>query len=229
MATNKSQIFETLGDVLTGMAAFAGGSIPATNTSNYHDWIRWIQLAQYDAARRGFWGRLLTSTSITITAGVDYVSLPDNFFKRNGIYVFKVGDVDWNANGNSDNQKLIVLKDPTSGDWICKFIGFTPTENATATLWYFFNPPVPEDQTDAIWLDGEMLMFGALKEYFRQSRQPGSQDDARIEYENRFNENLNLEMLPTPQELMSWNNVYQHLGITPQTETSWTAANRTRS
>jgi len=107
--------------------------------------------------------------------------------------------------------------------------GTTPTESATGTLWYFYNPPMPVDQDDAIWLDGEMIMYGALKEYFRQSRQAGSQDDARNEYENRFNENLNLEMLPTPQELMGWTSVYQHTGLDPMSEIHKSTATRNRS
>jgi len=231
MSTKKKEILETLGDVLSSMAAFAGGSIPSETTVNYDQWVRWVQLSQYDACRRGFWARCLTKVNINIIANQDYVVLPDDFFKRNGIYVLNVNGEDWNSNGNDVNgskQRLMVLKDSTNGSWICKFIGFTPTENATGELWYFYNPPVPEDLTDELWLDGEMIMFGALKEYFRQSRQAGSQDDARLEYENRFNENLNLEMLPTPQELMGWSNVYQHNGITPMTETHRTTSTRYR-
>jgi len=168
--------------------------------------------------------------TITITVDVDYITLPDDFFKRNGIYVLKVGDEDWNANGNASGQKLMVLKDQVSGAWICKFIGYTPTETVTtAELWYFYNPPVPEDQEDVIWLDGETIMYGALKEYFRQARQPGSQDDARVEYENRFMEGLNLDELPTPQELSGWNSVYFQKGITPQDEIQMSSASRSRS
>jgi len=230
MSEIKADVFENLGDVMAGMAVYAGGSIPATTSTAYPQWVRWIQLAQYDVAKRGFWTRCLISKTITITADVDYIVLPDDFFKRNGIYVLNVGGEDWNSNANASGQKLHVYKNQITGVWTCKFIGYTPTTtDTTAVLWYFFNPPVPTELTDIIFFDGEMIMFGALKEYFRQSRQPGSQDDARIEYENRFNENLNIEMLPTPQELMSWTSVYQHIGITPQDEVHWSSANKIRT
>lgn len=228
MSEQKSEVLETLGDILNAMAAFAGGSIPADNTTQYDQWIRWVQLAQWDAVRRGFWARLLTSTTVNITAGDDEIELPDDFCKRNGIYVLNVGEEDWASNGNSSKQRIMVTKDPVTAKWICKCIGYTPTETTTGTLWYFFNPPVPTETGDLIYLDGEMIMFGALKEYFRQSRQAGSQDDARIEYENRLMENLNLENLPTPQELMGWTNVYQHNGISPMSEFHWSSSKRDR-
>jgi hypothetical protein len=230
MSAIQSQIIENLGDCLTAMAAFAGGSIPATGSTAYTQWVTWIQLAQYDIARRGFWTRCLVPKTITITANVDYITLPDDFFKRNGIYVLNVGGEDWASNSNASGQKLHVYKNQTTGVWICKFIGYTPTTTVTdAVLWYFYNPPVPVDQSDALWFDGEMIMYGALKEYFRQSRQPGSQDDARLEYENRFNENLNLEMLPTPQELMSWKSAYDHVGLSPMDEVYGSSSSRQRS
>lgn len=228
MSAIKSEVFENLGDVLRGMAAFAGGSVPATTTVAYTQWVTWIQLAHYDIAKRGFWGRCLTNVTINITANLDYVTLPADFFKRNGIYVLNIGGEDWSSNANATRQKLMVTKDSITGAWTLKFIGYTPTVTTTGTLWYFFNPPIPVDQEDIIFFDGEMVMFGALKEYFRQTRQPGSQDDARLEYENRFNEALNLEMLPTPQELMGWKSVYQHIGLTPANEIHGSSANRTR-
>ena len=210
------------------MAAFAGGSIPATGSTGYNQWVKWIQLSQYSVAKRGFWARCLTPATVVITANQDYSPLPDDFFKRNGIYVFNVGTQDWNSASNTDGQKLMVNKHPTTGKWIVKYIGYTPTETTTATMWYFFNPPIPVDQEDIIFFDGEMIMYGALKEYFRQTRQPGSQDDARNEFENRLNDNLSLEMLPTPQELISWKSVYQHTGLSPMDEVVRSVASNRR-
>jgi len=240
MSAIQSQIFQNLGDVLTGMARYAGGSIPASNSTAYTDWVTWIQASQDDAAKRGFWGRLLKKATIIITADVDYAVLPADFHKRNGIYVLNVGGEDWNSMGmdvNPSQQRLMVSLEyvpavaPETVDstrWVVRFNGFTPTATTTGTLWYFAAPTVPEDETDPLMLDGEMVMFGALKEYFRQARQPGSQDDARLEYENRFNENLNLEMLPSPQEIMSWGSVYDHKGISPMDEVHRSSANKTK-
>jgi len=228
MSSIKSDVFENLGDVLSGMAAYAGGSIPATTSTAYPQWVRWIQLAQYDIAKRGFWSRCLVKADLTITEDVDYVTLPADFFKRNGIYVLNVDGEDWASNSNASGQRITCFKDQITGAWTVKFIGYTPTASATGELWYFYNPPVPVEQADVIWFDGEMIMFGALKEYFRQSRQPGSQDDARNEYENRFQENLGLEVIPTPQELMSWQSVYSHVGLNPQNEVHGSNATRIR-
>ena len=229
MSEIKSDVIENLGDVLSAMASYAGGSIPASTTAAYDQWVKWVQLAQYDIAKRGFWTRCLAKADLAIVANQDYATLPADFFKRNGIYVLNVGGEDWASRANASAQVLLPVKNQTTGAWIVKFTGYTPTTSSTGELWYFYNPPVPTDLTDAVWFDGETIMFGALKEYFRQSRQPGSQDDARTEYENRFNENLNLEVLPTPQELMGWSSVYDHLGINPQSEIIRSSQNRTRS
>lgn len=229
MSTIKSDVIENLGDVLNAMSPYAGGSIPASTTVAYAQWVRWVQLAHYDIAKRAFWTRCLASANLNIVANQDYATLPTDFFKRNGIYVLNVGGEDWASKSNASGQVLLPVKNQTTGAWIVKFVGYTPTTSATGVLWYFYNPPIPVELTDKIWFDGETVMFGALKEYFRQSRQPGSQDDARNEYENRFNENLNLEVLPTPQELMGWSSVYDHLGISPQSEIIRSSQNRTRS
>lgn len=229
MSTIKSDVIENLGDVLAAMSSYAGGSIPASTTVAYAQWVKWVQLAHYDIAKRAFWTRCLAKANLTIVANQDYATLPADFFKRNGIYVLNVGGEDWASKSNASGQVLLPVKNQTTGAWIVKFVGYTPTTSATGVLWYFYNPPVPVELTDPIWFDGETVMFGALKEYFRQSRQPGSQDDARNEYENRFNENLNLEVLPTSQELMGWTSVYDHLGINPQSEIIKSSQNRTRS
>jgi hypothetical protein len=212
------------------MAPYAGGSIPASTDVDYGNWRRWIQLGQQDAANRGFWRRLLLPTTVTITKDEDSIDLPDNFHKVNGIYLLEVDGVDWNEPNNEDEQRLYVYMDPDTATWKCKFLGFTPTETVTdATLWYFYNPPVPVEETDPIYLDGEMVGFYALKEYFRKARQPGSQDDARIEYENRLQELLSLEVLPSKQELARWSSYHQHLGQSASERQYYTGRGRTRT
>lgn len=204
MSTNTRSYITTLGECMQAMSPFAGGAVPASNSADYANWIRWIQGAQEDCAKRAFWSRLLARTTVTWDAGDENFDLPANFHKRNGIYVFNVGTEDWNQPDNASGQRLMVTVDSTTGAWKGWFTGFIPTSAGSATMWYFFNPPKPEGETDPLFLDGDMILFGALKEHFRKARQPGSQDDARIEYENRLKENLNLDNLPSPQELCSW-------------------------
>ncbi len=212
MAKKQSQIINTLGDVFQFMKPYAGGSIP---DAEYANWKRWVQLGQQDAVNRGFWRRLLIPVSFQITAGDEDALLPDNFHKINGLYALDVNGVDWNQPNNSDGQTLYVFMDPETAKWKVKFKGFTPQTSVTATLWYFYNPPTPIDEIDPIHLDGEMIGFYALKEYFRKARQPGSLDDARIEYENRREELLSLEVIPSPQELLSWGSYSSYTNTNP--------------
>jgi hypothetical protein len=213
MATNVKQVIQTLGDVFQWMKPYAGGSVPGGLTPEYSEWRLWVQLAQQDATNRTFWRRFLVPETITITKDLDYIDLPDKFSKINGLYVLDVNGVDWNENGNEDGQKIFVYMDPVTAAWKAKFIGFTPTETVTAKLWYFYNPPKPVQEVDPIFLDGEMIGFGALKEYFRKKGELGSLDDARIEYENRFDSLSALEAIPSRQELMQWSDSYSHSGI----------------
>ena len=210
---SNSAVITTLEECMQFMAPYAGGSVPSTSDTAYSDWRRWIQLGQQDAANRGFWRRLLIKDDLSITA-TETVSLPTDLGKVNGIYALFVGEVDWNANGNTDGQRLFVYLDPTTAAWKVRFLGYTPTAAATGDLWYFYNPPKPVNTTDKLYLDGEMIGFYALKEYFRKARQPGSLDDCRIEYENRLSELLNLEVIPSPQELASWGSYNAHRGAT---------------
>ena len=213
---SNSAVITTLGEAMLFMAPHAGGSVPSSTDTAYSDWRRWIQLGQQDAANRGFWRRLLIKGSLSITANSETASLPSDFGKVNGIHALFVGDddVDWNQANNDDGQKLFVYLDPTTAAWMVRFLGFTPTETTTGDLWYFYNPPKPVSDSDKLYLDGEMIGFYALKEYFRKARQFGSLDDCRIEYENRFSELLSLEVLPSPQELASWGGYYAHRNTT---------------
>lgn len=195
------------------MASYAGGSVPSSSSPEYAEWRRWVQLSQQDAANRTFWRRFLIPEDVTITADQDYINLPDKFSKINGLYGLIVSGVDWSEPGNIDSQHIFVYMDPTTAAWKAKFTGFTPTQTVTAKLWYFYNPPKPVDETDPIYLDGEMIGFGALKEYFRKKGELGSLDDARIEYENRFESLAALEVIPSKQELVQWSDYYTHQGI----------------
>jgi hypothetical protein len=229
MPTNKRAVITTLAECMAWMAPYAGGSVPAAGTADYNDWRRWIQLGQQDGANRGFWRRFLIPETVTITKDVDYIDLPDTFGKVNGIYVLSVDGVDWARPNNSAGQRLWVYMNPTDATWRCKFVGFTPTATQTAALWHFYNPPLPQDEDDPLYLDGEMIGFYALKEKFRKDRQFGSLDDARIEYENRREELLALEVLPSPQELVSWGSYAGHLNQNPHERGYYGGRGRSRS
>jgi len=203
MAINTRSALTTVENVMEFIASYAGGIVPPTNDDEHTQWILWIALGQQDAANRGFWRRLLTSVDLEIKENEATADLPDNFHKINGIYSLTVDEINWAQPNNTAGVKLFVEIDPDTAAWRVRFYP-TPTSDYTGLLWYYFNPPKPVSKNDILYLDGEMIGFYALTEYFRKLKQMGSQDDARIEYQNRFNELLNLEMIPSPQELVSF-------------------------
>jgi hypothetical protein len=208
MSTLTNQTIKTLTDVLNFMSPFAGGSIPDENDSEYADWVRWIQVKQEEYAVRGFWRRLLTKVDLSIEKDEETTLLPDNFHKSNGLYVLDVNGVDWAEDSNLDGQVIFVemcndSTDEDFGKWRVRYSD-TPTEDVTATLWYFANPPKPVDSTDILILPGDMIGYGALTEYYRVANQEGSMDKAEQDAENRFNTYISMEMIPAKYELLNF-------------------------
>jgi hypothetical protein len=198
-----SQIINTLGQALTFMSTFAGGAVPSSTDDEYAQWVSWVGIKQEEYAVRGFWRRLLVSTEITIDP--DGTPLPDNFHKANGIYVLDVDGEDWAEPTLSPKIFVNMEIDPESanyGKWIMHLLSEAP-ENPSATMWYFAKPHIPTQTSDILILPGDMIAYGALSEYFRQTGAEGSQDDARIEAENRLQEYLSLETLPARYELLT--------------------------
>lgn len=208
MASELQSSVRTLTQVFSFMAAFAGGSVPSSNTSEYNDWLRWVQQAQEEYARRAFWRRCLTREEIDLTLGYTTL-LPVRFHKPNGIYMLIVDEVDWLDPDNEDEQYVFVEmdNDPESdnyGRWQMRFKD--EIEEATsAILWYFANPPTPVESADILLLPGDMIAYRALAEHFRAANQEGSQDKAEEDAENRFQEYLSLETIPSKNELLRFN------------------------
>lgn len=211
--TEAQTTIQTLGDVLAFMAPHAGGSVPDADSTEYAEWVMWIKNKYEEYARRGFWRRTLTREVITLTADATTHVLPARFFKPNGLYMCVVDGVDWNENGNSDEQTIFVemVGDPGTveapntdfGKWQMRFDNPVETTDATVVLWYFAMPPIPGAAGDKIILPGDMIGFAALSEYFRQANQPGSQDDAKADAENRFSEYMALEVIPDKSTLLT--------------------------
>lgn len=206
--TNAQTTIQTLGDVLDFMAPHAGGSVPDEDSTEYLEWVMWIKNKYEEYARRGFWRRTLTREVITLTEGDETHVLPDRFFKPNGLYMCIVNEVDWNEPINSDDQTIFIemINDPEDanfGKWQMRFKNAVEETDATVVIWYFSMPPIPGALTDKLILPGDMIGFAALGEYFRQANQPGSQDDAKADAENRFAEYMALEVIPAKNELLT--------------------------
>jgi hypothetical protein len=212
-AINSRSAITTVQGVLEYVSSFVGGAIPQVGTDEYNELIRWIQLGQQDMAHRGFWRRLLTKADLSIVEDAETTTLPTNFYKVNGIFALIVDEVDWNEPANEDEVRIFVEVHPTTGAWRIRWLPDGAIKTATGDLWYFFNPPVIQAAADNIILDGEAMGFYVLKEYYRKLKQFGSLDDARIEYENRVNNLLSAEMLPSKQEMTNFRSYGSQQGI----------------
>jgi len=207
--TNTTQFIGTVGEVMTYMANFAGGTVPNVDSDEYAQWLSYIQTKYEEASKRGFWRRLLTKDELTLTVGDTEVYLPVRFQRSNSLYVLVHGEVDLaDPDRVPDDQEIYVEmeNDPTHenfGRWKVSFKEAIETTE-DCLLWYFATPPKPSASADKILLPGDMLAYGALSEYYRTANLPGSQDDARVEYENRFNGYLAMEQVPGRHELLKF-------------------------
>lgn len=206
MSTDVSQILLTAGDVMSFIAPYSGGSVPSEGSSEYNARLSWIGVKQEEYARRGFWRRCLRRETLSITADAETTTLPVSFHKVNGLYIMLVGDVDWMEDTNEDEQVLTIEmdNDPTSDTftrWQVRY-GTPVTETTSSTIWYYGNPPKPTTTADKLLLPGDMIAYGVLSEYYRSINADGSQDDARIEAENRFTSYMAQEVIPPKNEIL---------------------------
>jgi len=197
-----NQYLKTLGDILNAMSSFAGGTVPSQGEEEYNQWVGWVKQKQDEYAVRGFWRRLLTREETTING--ETTVLPDRFHKPNGLYVLDVDGVNY-----ADEEKPLVsvemINDPEDEDfskWQMRFREPLASPKQ-AILWYFAAPPIPTEPTDKLLLPGDMIMYSALGEYFRSIGMDGSQDEAKMEAENRFIEYISLEVIPPIYELLT--------------------------
>lgn len=218
----------TLGEVMQAMAPFAGGSAPDNTDQEYQDWKNWIINKQEEYARRAFWRRCLTREVIQING--ETVVLPDRFNRPNALYVLEVDGIDWNDTPNTDEQTIFVemindIEDEDFGKWQMRF-GTPLTEQKTAILWYFSNPPKPEATTDVLLLPGDMIAYAALAEYFRTTGAEGSQDKAEEDAENRFSEYLSIEVIPAKSELIRFTQGNDRTDYLQRAKRYYTSRNR---
>jgi hypothetical protein len=210
MAELVNQVISTLSDAMQFIAPNAGGSVPDATSEEYSAWRMAIQTKYEEAARRGFWRRLLVKDdTLTVREGDESVVLPIQFQRANALYIFAMNgedlaDPDRVMDDDSQTIFLQQITDPDDEDfglWQANF-KYPIEEDLDIILWYFALPPKPVDPTDKFLLPGDMIAYGAMSEIFRTSNLEGSQDDARIEYENRFNTYIGLEVIPPRNELL---------------------------
>jgi hypothetical protein len=207
--TDVTQFIGTVSDVMTYMANFAGGEIPAVGDEEFDQWMSYIQAKYEEASKRGFWRRLLTKDELSLTADDTEVLLPIRFQRPNSLYVLVVDGIDLaDPDRTPDDQQIYIEmeNDPTSNDYGRWKISFKEAIETTqnALMWYFATPPKPTESADKIILPGDMIAYGALAEHFRAINLEGSQDAAAGEYENRLNGYLALEMIPSRHELLKF-------------------------
>lgn len=206
-----SQVISTLGDVMSFMAPNLGGSIPAVDSEEYDAWKLAIQVKYEEAARRGFWRRLLVKDTLSLREGDESITLPTQFQRPNALYILSVAGEDLadpDRVMTEDSQTVFAqqITDPDDEEFGLWQLNFkTPiAEDEESVIWYWALPPMPTEAVDKLLLPGDMIAFGAMSEIFRSTNLEGSQDDARIEYENRMNNYLALEMIPPRNELLTF-------------------------
>lgn len=219
-----NQVISTISDAMNFIAPNAGGAVPSADSVEYAQWLLDLQLKQEEAARRGFWRSLLQKETLSVIAGDTEVILPEQFQRANALYIFAMegdqidlADPDRLPLGVDDQtiflQKITDPEDTDFGLWQANFKN--PIETAQdITLWYWATPPKPVDPDDKFLLPGDMIAFGAMSEIFRSTNLPGSQDDARIEFENRLTGYLALEMIPPRNELLTFSTNPQRVNRT---------------
>lgn len=234
-----NQVISTVSDAMDFIAPNAGGAVPDASSAEYAQWLQALQLKQEEAARRGFWRSLLVTDTLSVIEGDESVLLPDQFQRANALYIFGMeGDEVDLADPdrlplNSDSQTIFLQKitDPEDTDfglWQANFK--TPiTVAQDITIWYWATPPKPVDPDDKFLLPGDMVAFGAMTEIFRTKNLPGSQDDARIEYENRLETYLGLEMIPPRNELLSFSTNPQKINRTKAARLQWSGGRGSRA
>lgn len=213
---NVGQFVSTVSDIMTLMAPSAGGAIPAVDSEEYAQWLSFIQIKYEEASKRGFWRRLLTKDVLPLTAGDTEAYLPVRFQRPNSLYIAYVDGVDVaDPDRIPDGQSIFIEMDNDAfeedgttpntnfGRWRITFTTEI-AEDQDAPIWYFATPQKPVAADDKVILPGDMIAFGALSEVFRTTSLPGSQDDARIEYENRLSTYMNMETIPARHELLSF-------------------------
>ncbi len=207
--TEVGQVLGTLGEVLSFIAPSVGGAIPDENSEEYAQWRMFVQVKQEEAARRGFWRRLLTREDLELTAEDTEVLLPVRFQRANALYICYVDGVDLgDPDRESDEQDIFaeVINDPEDDDFGRWKLTFSEpiVETQTAPFWYFATPPKPVDTDDKLLLPGDMIAYGAMAEIFRTTNLEGSQDSATQEYENRLNTYLAMETITEKNKLLQF-------------------------
>lgn len=224
--TLKTQFIETMGDVMNVIAPNAGGSIPDENSEEFAQWKLAIQFKYEEASKRGFWRALLTKETDTLRAGDTEYILPIRFQRANSLYIFAFNGVDYaDPDRVPDGQSVQVqmINDPEDedfGTWKVIFENAI-TADTELTLWYFATPPKPNSTGDKLLLPGDMVAFGAMAEIFRTKNLPGSQDDARAEYENRLSTYLAMQMIPPRNELVTFESNPRGLDRTKLAKSQW--------
>jgi hypothetical protein len=211
------QFFGTVNDIMNIIAPNKGGTIPASDSEEYAQWFTAIKMKYEEASRRGFWRRLLKKDDTqSLRAGDESIIMPDDFQRANSLYIFAVNGIDLaDPDRTPDDQSVFaqMITDPEDedfGKWQLNFQTPIETDTSDVMLWYFATPPMPSAGIDTVLLPGDMIAFGAMTEIFRASNLQGSQDDARLEYENRLQNYLALEMIPPRNEILKFETNPRH-------------------
>lgn len=207
---------------------------PSTSDPLYLTRTRYFNRAREDMAKRWFIPSLAVNSTLPITAGLATYTMPNDFTRPNALKILQSLDgttvytdpfntiastnnpVPQNGVQSSGTQ-LQITRDFTTGLYKLTF-NPAPSTTQTLTMIYFGNPAPMVNPTDLALLDGDAILFFALKQYHFSLGNYTDMAEARDEYENRVTEWLESELINPPGALTDMQGTLQAKHATDQTQ-----------
>jgi hypothetical protein len=199
-------VIQTLTDLHQAFADDIDDTVPSPTGSTaalYAKRTRWFNRVREDMANRWFWKQLLKKDTLSISPASSIYPFASDFTRTNALYVFYTSDpisVFTNPYGDPEHT-ITITRDLTTGLYSVSFL-IAPSQAGIATYYYFATPPPLVNPGDLVLLDGDAVIYGTLVRHHFAEGNFDEMDTAREEYENRVNELLNMQEIPTPGSLL---------------------------
>lgn len=200
-------VLNDLDSLHANFADFVNESAPPNSSdTRYTSRTRWFNRAREDIAKRWFFKNLLKTDTLEIEAGTPTYTLLEDFEKPNGLYALASSDGSIVYTSPYDTRVLVTIsRNFTTGRYEVTFTP-TPQEDDSAPYWYFATPPPLVDGTDLVLVDGEAVLYYALKQHFFINGPLDKFAESRDEYENIVEEMSKVFEIPPPGALLGMSN-----------------------
>jgi len=174
---------------------------PASSDPRYGSRTRLFNRGQEDLAKRYFFKSLLKADTLSLRAGVPTYALLSDFEKPNGLRYFAAGEIVYTDPFEKEHA-LTITRNFTTGGWQVTLMP-PPSTDVVANYSYFATPPRLSAPESPLLVDGDAVLYFALKEYFFQNEQMAKWQVAVSEYENRIEELIRANAIEPPGSLQS--------------------------